>query len=418
MATSLSDATRRRSQRTFVSGQAVSFIGTEVTSFALPLIGVITLDASASQMGWLTAASMMPHALSPFFAGPLVDASPKRMIMIVADLGRIVLLVAVPVVYALGQLNVAVLAVIAFALGLLSVLFDTAFFAFVPQLAPSDQLLRLNGRLEAFRSGAQTIGPGSAGALVGALGAPLTLLVNAVTFTVSAATVAIVRAEDPKPVRQGGGVKGYARSVGAGFNEVWKRPVLRLLGLGSGAYNLFFAAASTVIAILILRNIGMSPFQYGIALAIGCVGGVLAGFAADHLTGTWGIRTTFCVGLAVASLCNVLIGLLPLTVILAFSLLVLAEFLGTFGATLYIVTNASLRQVLVPVALRGRVYATMRLLNRSAMPAGALLGGWLATATTVRTAVFIAGVSQVVTSLVFFGLRRLLPRSISAVEQP
>jgi MFS family permease len=408
-------------QRLFVSGQAVSFVGSEVTAFAMPLIGVVTLDASPVEMGWLTAASMIPHVLSPFFAGPIVDRSNARHVMIVADVLRATVLVSIPVCYVLGLLTLSLLALLAFAVVLFSVLFDSAFFAFVPQLVPPDQLVKLNGRVEGVRSGAQTVGPGVAGWLVGGLGAPITLLVNVGGFLVSAVILGVVKIPSDtreRPSDRAGGVfHNYWHTVGEGFAEVWLDSRLRLLGLGSGAYNLFYAASVTVIAMLVMRTIGLTSTEYGLAVALGCLGGVGAGFKAEAISLRLGVRVALCSGLCVASLCDVLIGLLPQDRTAAFVALVVAEMLGSFGVTVYVVTNASLRQVIVRPELRGRVYSTMRFLNRAVMPIGALLGGFVGSFLSIRVAVLCAGIGQVLTAVVFFACRHALPMSADELDE-
>ncbi|HEY3606289.1 MAG TPA: MFS transporter [Pseudonocardiaceae bacterium] len=405
---------RSRSLLVFLGGQTVSFAGSEVTAFALPLVGVLTLNAGAAQMGLLTAAGLLPHALSPLFAGPIVDRSAKRPVMIATDLARAVLLLAVPALFGLHALTLPVLAVLAFVIGLLSVLFDTSCFAFLPLLVPEAGLMRANGRLEAARSAAQTVGPAGAGVLVQLFGAPIALVADAVSFLVSAVTVRATRVTDPRPAASGdGGVRGYLSSVAAGFTAVLGRPVLRLLGLGSGAFNLCAAVSLTVTALYVLRLLGLSAVVYGVAIAVGCLGGVFAGMVAERITDRVGVPWTFCGGLLVASVADVLLVLARPHTVAAVAILVGSQLVATFGATLYVATNAALRQRLVPADLRGRVYATMRLLNRSSMPVGALLGGWLAMGTSPRIALLVAGLGQILTAAVFTSLRRLLPPGLT-----
>jgi MFS family permease len=398
----------RTAFRVFWSGQAVSFVGSEVSQFALPIVGIVTLKAAPAALGVLVAAGLVPNLLAPFFAGPIVDRVRKRGLMLGTDLLRAALVAAVPLLYVTGLLDLAALAVLAFATGTLSVLFDVAYFAFLPALVPPADLVYANGRLEASRSGATLVGPGLAGALVQLLAAPFALLVDAATFLFSAATLGALRgvtAGEPEPAPP----QRYLRTVAEGFTAIARYPALRLLGLGSGAFNFFAAASMTVTALYVIRGLGVAVGAYGVATALGGLGGLLAGTLAPRITARIGLRPAFCGGLFVAALGECVIVAAPPHHGWTVGFVTLSGFVGSLGATVYVVTNASLRQILVPAPLRGRIYATMRMLNRSSMPPGALLGGLLATFTSPLFTLVCVVLGQVAVAMVFTRYRRLLP---------
>lgn len=101
-------------------GQTISSLGSEVTAFALPLVAVLTLQATPLQMGVLNAAQFMPFLLVGLFAGVWVDRLPRRSILIGADIGRAVLLGSIPLLALLHQLKIELLYVIAFGVGMLT----------------------------------------------------------------------------------------------------------------------------------------------------------------------------------------------------------------------------------------------------------------------------------------------------------
>src|SRR5258705_10302049 len=111
--------------RRYWAAQTVSLLGDQITMLALPLLAVLVARAGAVEMGYLTAAGLVPHLLFSLVAGAWADRVPyKRRIMIVADIRRALALLAVPALYFLNGLSMPQLYLVAFAVGTLSVLFE------------------------------------------------------------------------------------------------------------------------------------------------------------------------------------------------------------------------------------------------------------------------------------------------------
>ncbi len=95
--------------RRFWIGQTVSVFGDQVTLLAIPLTAVVTLGVGATEMGLLTAAGYAPHLLLSLVAGDWIDRSARRRaLMVAADLGRALVLLSLPIAYALGALSSAI----------------------------------------------------------------------------------------------------------------------------------------------------------------------------------------------------------------------------------------------------------------------------------------------------------------------
>jgi MFS family permease len=170
----------------FWAASAISDLGSQVTTLALPLIAVLTLGATPWQMGLLAAAGAAPVLVVGLFAGVWVDRLRRRPVMIAADVARAVLLLAIPLGSVLGALTIEILYAVALLAGTLAVLFDVAFLSVVPSLVGEGELMDANSKLELTSSTAQVAGPGLGGVLIGALGAPLAVLVDALSFLASA----------------------------------------------------------------------------------------------------------------------------------------------------------------------------------------------------------------------------------------
>ena len=113
---------RNRVFRRYWSAHVVSLVGDQISLIALPLIAVLTLGAGAAEMGYLTAAELVPNLFLSLLAGAWLDRrAVKRKVMIVADLGRAALLAVVPVLAFAGVLRLWHLCALAVAVGTLTV---------------------------------------------------------------------------------------------------------------------------------------------------------------------------------------------------------------------------------------------------------------------------------------------------------
>jgi MFS family permease len=177
-----------------LAGQSISELGSEVTMLALPLVAILTLHAGALQVGVLTAVEFAPFILVGLPAGVWVDRlARRRPILIVADAGRLLVIGSIPIAAALDHLSLPQLFVVGFISGILTVFFDVAYQSYVPALVSRDQLVDGNAKLEFTRSAAQLTGPAIAGGLVGAVGAPVAMSADAVSFGVSVISLLTIR---------------------------------------------------------------------------------------------------------------------------------------------------------------------------------------------------------------------------------
>ncbi|MHB8621693.1 MAG: MFS transporter [Chloroflexota bacterium] len=185
-------------------GQAASQIGTEVDALALPLVAVLFLRATPVQMGYLVGLRYVPLLIVGLHAGAIADRFPRRLILIFADFGRAILLASIPVSAVLGLLHIQQLYVVTFSEGILAVFFDAAYLSYLPAVVGVNHLLEGNSKLAMSKSVARSAGPALAGVLVQVLGAPVTVLLDSVSFLVSAVSLCSVRdLESRRPRAQG-----------------------------------------------------------------------------------------------------------------------------------------------------------------------------------------------------------------------
>lgn len=376
----------------------ISQFGSKITYLALPLTAALALHASPLQMGLLALAESAPVPLAGLVAGVWVDRLRRRPLLVVADLGRALLLLAIPLSALLGWLRLELLYLVALLAGLLTTLFDVAHQSLLPRLVRDESLVTANGALEVSSAVAEIAGPGLAGALVQLVTAPVAILADALSFLVSG--VLLIWLGDLEPARHAepasrAGVWGEIR---AGLRVVLADPVLRPLTVSQAVAACFANAQLAVYVLFVTRELGIGPALLGAIYTIGSGAGLVSATLVDRLARRWGPGTVLVGAQALKLLggcCLALAGGAP-----TIPLLVTGEALFAVALPLYNVTALSLRQALVAGHLQGRVNASVRALTWGALALGALLGGALGSALGLRATLLLAAVGLAPASLV------------------
>jgi MFS family permease len=360
-------------------GQLVSASGSAVTTVALPLVAVVTLQASAVEMGALSAISIAPHLVFGLPAGVWVDRWSRRRVLIWTDIGRLLLLGSVPIAAAMDVLRIEQLYVVAVLTGVLTLLSDTASQTMIPLLVPREDLMRANSAALLNLNLASTLGPSAAGFLVQVLTAPFAIVIDAASYVVSAVASYLIREPDrvPPPPRS-------ELRLSAGLRVLFGHPMLRPLVISAGIAAMAGAMQGPLIVLFLIRELHRSPAFVGLTLtAFGA-----AAVAGTVVAGPWcrrvGLGRSYLSGVFLASLNGVLLftGRTPL--------ILLGQVLAGLGMSLFGVPQRTLRQALAPDHLLGQVTASWRTLVIGGQTAGAALSGVLATAIHIRPTLLIA----------------------------
>jgi MFS family permease len=363
-------------------GEAVSGFGSAVTVLALQTLVVVTLQGSAVQVGWLNSARWLPYLVLGLVVGALVDRVRRRPLMIATDLTRGVLLALIPLAWAFDLLGFPLLLVLVVLFGTASLINDAASMSFLPRLVSRAQLQRAHARLDGADAVAQTAGPAVAGALIRVIGAPLAVLVDAVTYLFSAAMVVSLRgvaepAATPLSTRSLGGLGAEIR-VGA----VWVYAGSGLARLAV-ATHVWFAGQAVVLVVIApyaFIQLQLSPFELGLVFAVGGVGaltGATFSTAVGNRLGTGGtIICSYAVS-AVGVLIMVAAGLTA-TGLGAAAVLAAGQFCHGWAMGVGNSHEMSYRQALTPDALQARTNITMRSLNRAVVVIVSPIAGLLA----------------------------------------
>lgn len=352
----------------------VSQLGFQVTQLAVTLVAIDHLGVGEAQAGLLVAAQSAAFLLVGLPAGAWVDRMRRRRVLVVADVGRGLLLASVPLAWWAGVLTLWQLYAVALAHGVLTVFFDVAYQSYLPHLVGRERLVEGNAKLEAVRATSQVAGPSLAGQVIRLLGAPLALLVDAVAMAASAVLYARIRKPEPRPERPGGG--RLRHEIAEGLRFVLGHRLLRAITACTGTFNFFSAVSSAMLLFYLRREVALDPGAIGLVLSILAAGGVLGAVVARPFA-RW-VGQGRAIWMSVAFLSPFML-LLPLVESPGWLLWVAAAAgaVSSAGGVVYNVTQVSFRQAITPDRLLGRMNASVRFLVWGTMPVGGLVGAWL-----------------------------------------
>ena len=363
-----------RDFRRFWAGETISLFGDQISLIALPLVGVLVLNASAAQMGLLGAAELVPNLLFSLHAGALVDRrGRRRQTMIFTAIGRAALLATIPGAYWLGVLTLTQLYVVGFLVGTMSVLFYVSYMTLFVSLVPRERYLEANSLLNGSRALSFVAGPSIGGLLVQAFSAPAALIVDSCSFLVSAFTMSSIHPQEP-PAEAA--ERGHVK---AGMSYLWHSPMLRPALLATATINFFNFVFWALFFLYAIRSLGVSAGALGLVIGAASFGGVLGSVLTGRISRRLGVGPAFVLGCVLFPLPLVLVPLAGGAEWKILAYLFTAEFLSGFGVMILDITFGSIKAALVPDRLRARVAGAYQVVNYGVRPLGALAGGALGT---------------------------------------
>jgi MFS family permease len=376
-------------------GQSISVLGDQVTLIGLPLVGVLVLGADAAEMGYLTAAGVLPHLLFSLPAGVWLDrVHRRRRLMILADLGRAALIASIPIAFALGALTLAQLYVVAFLSGSLAVAFDLSWNTLFVAVTRRERFVEAQALLNGSRSLAYVAGPTVGGLLVQVLGPPLAMLADAVSYLGSVLFLRRIESAEPPVEHEEGSLRGR---VLAGLEFILRDSIMRPNLLAVATINLFNFAFSALFILYATTYLEVEPVLLGLALGSGAVGGVIGAVIATRIGRRIGIGPAYALGCFLFPLPLVLIPLadagMPMWLILG--LLFASEFGAGLGVMILDINGNTINAARTPDRIRSRAGGAFRFINYGVRPIGAVLGGVLGTTIGVRETLFVVTIATV-----------------------
>ncbi len=373
---------------TYWTGSTVSSVGDAVTSIALPLAAVTVLHASAFAVGVLAAASWVAWLVIGLPAGAVVGRLPLRGVQIAMDLVRAAALLSLPLAWWAGSLTFPHLLLVALVISFANVVFSVGSSTFLPAIVPRADLRARNSLMSATHATTQMGGPSLGGLLVQLFGAVPAVLVDAVSYLVSAALIGrLPEREVPQPPR--------TATVGAMVREGWhyvtRHPVMGPCTWAATAVNFACGALLALAPLYLVRVLGAPAGLVGVLIASEGVGALLGAALTPRMTRSLGSARAILVAGFVGALFALL---LPLGSGAAGMVLFAVGNAGfATGVVVVSINTRTFRQTESPPELLARVMATVRFVSWGAIPAGALAAGAVADGLGVRPALWLTAVA-------------------------
>ena len=369
---------------------AVSAYGSGLGFGAFPIIAVLVLHAGPAQVAALSAAGPAVGALIALPLGPWAEFRRKRPVLIAMDLTRFAVLLTVPVAYALGVLTFAQLLVVSVIVAAARIAFRAASGAYLKAIVRPDDLLVANARLESTNWSSIAIGPPLGGAAIGLFGPVITVVTDALSYLLSAVGIAAIGGREERPQRTGAN-RVSTGDLLDGWRHIWSHPGLRALYLNNMVVAGLIMATEPLLAVLLLRQLGFAPWEYGLAFAAPCVGGLIGSRLAGRVVTRYGqhrvlrgagvLRVIWLIGLAF-----VRPGAIGLVTVIGVELAIIV-FMSLFTPVL-----ATYRLEQTPPDRVARTLSAWSIGNSAAIAVLTALGGLLADLTSTRLAIAVAGV--------------------------
>ncbi len=392
------------------AAQTVSQFGAQLATVAVPVLAIVVLGASEFEVGLLNAATTAAFLVVGLPAGAWIDRMRKRRVMIVADLVRAVALATIPLLWMLDRLEMWHAYLVALIIGTATVFFDVSYQSVIPVLVHRARIGEANAKLEATAQVARIGGPAIGGGLLAIVSAPFVIAATAVTYLVSFLFLLGIREhETPRARTPGVGLVGEIRE---GLSFVWHHRLIRRITLNTALANLFGTISMTLMSLLVLRELGLTPAVLGLVLSVGSVGGLLGAVATPWITRLVGEGTVIPLSTVLFGLSACLVPLSAAVPAFAVPLLIVAEFGFSFSVLVYNIAQVSFRQRVTPHHLLGRMNASIRFVVWGVMPLSALLAGALAEVIGVVPTMWVGAVCQLLAGAVvvfspFLGMRTL-----------
>ena len=359
----------------FWIGQTISNLGSSFTQWAVPLL-VYQLTHSAVNLGIATAATFLPYLLFGLVIGAWMDRVDRKRAMIALDSLNALVILSIPLVAQFGHLNVWWIYGVTFIQSTIFIAFSSGEFAAIPSLVSTDDLVTANGRIQATYSAAQVAGPLLAGALISLFPLTWVMAFDSGSFAISSLSLLLVRASFNTPSDTPKEATTILHDVREGLRYVLGHPVLRNISLMMALINFVTGTTWAQLVLFADERLGASRREIGVLFAAGSAGVVVTSLLAGRLRRRFSFTT-----LAMSSL-MLMGGLIVVFAGMRWFWVALPIWAAQSGlGILFNINTGSLRQAIVPNHLLSRVLSIAGVLAWSAIPAGALVGGWVISAT-------------------------------------
>ena len=413
----------RRDVRILMAAQSASTFGSFITRAALPLLAIIGLGISAEEAAIIAGVDLIAATLASQIAGVWIDRLPRRPVMIAADLLRALLLATIPLAALMtGGVSLFHLILVSAASGACSTAFDIAERSYLAGLVPTPDLRSVLAKVLGIRGAAEFFGFGAAGLLVGSIGGPAAIGVDALTYVASALLLTALRVREPR-LPKATTRQSFLVEAEEGLRRTWAIPILRPLIASSAAIGIYFGLFRSAYMIYVVRTLGLSPEVVGFIIASGGIASFAGGLLTERISLALGTGRAISVSLVIVGIGLALVPLAPGASLTGIVLLVAHQFLSDGFETVWEANQGAIRGRVLPDALQGRANAAFEGVSLLGRLTGIVAGGVIGGSVAGSGAALYLGAAASIAAGVVIGLTKLgrvqkiseLPRALDRV---
>ena len=413
----------RRDVRILMAAQSASTFGSFITRAALPLLAIIGLGISAEEAAIIAGVDLIAATLASQIAGVWIDRLPRRPVMIAADLLRALLLASIPLAaFMTGGVSLLHLILVSAASGACSTAFDIAERSYLAGLVPTPDLRSVLAKVLGIRGAAEFFGFGAAGLLVGSIGGPAAIGVDALTYVASALLLTALRVREPR-LSKATTRQSFLVEAEEGLRRTWAIPILRPLIASSAAIGVYFGLFRSAYMIYVVRTLGLSPEVVGFIIASGGIASFAGGLLTERISLALGTGRAISVSLVIVGIGLALVPLAPGASLIGIVLLVAHQFLSDGFETVWEANQGAIRGRVLPDALQGRANAAFEGVSLLGRLTGIVAGGLIGGSAAGSGAALYLGAAASIAAGVVIGLTKLgrvqkiseIPRALDRV---
>jgi MFS family permease len=413
----------RRDVRILMAAQSASTFGSFITRAALPLLAIIGLGISAEEAAIIAGVDLIAATLASQIAGVWIDRLPRRPVMIAADLLRALLLASIPLAaFMTGGVSLLHLILVSAASGACSTAFDIAERSYLAGLVPTPDLRSVLAKVLGIRGAAEFFGFGAAGLLVGSIGGPAAIGVDALTYVASALLLTALRVREPR-LSKATTRQSFLVEAEEGLRRTWAIPILRPLIASSAAIGIYFGLFRSAYMIYVVRTLGLNPEVVGFIIASGGIASFAGGLLTERISLALGTGRAISVSLVIVGIGLALVPLAPGASLAGIVLLVAHQFLSDGFETVWEANQGAIRGRVLPDALQGRANAAFEGVSLLGRLTGIVAGGLIGGSAAGSGAALYLGAAASIAAGVVIGLTKLgrvqkiseLPRALDRV---
>ncbi|MFM9166419.1 MAG: MFS transporter, partial [Candidatus Limnocylindrus sp.] len=336
-----------------MSAQAISTYGSFITRAALPLLAIIGLGINAAEAAALAAVDLIAGAVVSQFAGVWIDRLPRKPVLIATDLLRALLLGTIPLAAVLfGSVTLPHLIAVSALSGMCATTFDIAERSYFAGLVTSASLRAVLARTLGIRGAAEFLGFGSAGLLVGALGGPAAIGIDALTYVVSAVLIGLLRVAEPK-LPPASTRASFRRELVEGLKATWSVAIMRPLLISTFVIGLYFGLFRSSYLLFVTNGLGLGPEAIGFVIATGGIAAFLGGVLTERISNLLGVGRAIALSLVIVGIGLILVPLAPGASVLGIAMLVGHQLLSDGFETVWESNQSAIRGRVLPANYQG-----------------------------------------------------------------